>query len=184
MQELYQHTIIEAKIDIVPVSRLECKLECDTTFKANMIFQSVDPRLENGAIEPEWIYFSGIDEQAVGRFEGSKYKVFEVLAERANFATRFFWARENSGAKAFVALAKWIASHRTLFSDQCNGRRLAYDTKRRCILPPCVRSFDGLGGPCFTPDSVPLHDMHHHTRTFASSNSAVGSDAVNGESRK
>eukprot|EP00171_Calliarthron_tuberculosum_P010859 IDg10859t1 len=108
------------------------------------------------AMEPEWIAVFGIDENGPVRWSASKHAVFAVLTERANAAVRYFWARERSGADAFVALANWLALHRTVFSDACEGRRLAFDASRGIFLPPCVRSFDGTGGPRFTRGSIPV----------------------------
>lgn len=139
---------------------------CENVFQAYMWYRTGDSAPSTlGApsgkpIQPEWIAVFGIDEVSPWRWSASKHAVFGVLTERANAAVRYFWARERSGADAFIALARWLALHRTMFSDTCEGRRLAFDASRGIFLPPCVRSFDGTGGPRFTRGSIPVRSNY------------------------
>ena len=154
-----------------------CGFRCENVFTAFLWFRDVPPQelppvddeSESRLLEPEWIAVFGIDEHGVGRWSTSKHAVFGVLTERANAAVRYFWAKEKTGAEAFVALASWLALHRTMFSDTCDGRRLAFDASRGFFLPACVRSFDGVGGARFTRGSIPVRSASSYSRSGSAS---------------
>lgn len=165
LSDLYKRASQESKMGIGHVRPDGCGFLCENVFRAYLWFRPVDARdnTENRGIEPEWVGVFGIDETGMGRWSASRHAVFGVLTERANAAARYFWAREKSGADAFVALACWLATHRTMFSDVCDGRRLAFDASRGYFLPACVRSFDGTGGARFTRGSIPLRNPSSST---------------------
>lgn len=165
LNNVVRRAVAASKLNIVRVGSRGVGFECGNVFRAFMWFAEQQPekRLESQpqqrtavALTPEHISCFGIDESNAGRWSSSKHAVFGVLTERANAAVRYFWAREESGSAAFVALAQWLASHRTMFSDKCEDRQLAFDASRGFFLPACVRSFDGVGGPRFTRGSIPL----------------------------
>lgn len=127
---------------------------CEGVFRAFLWFRPA--RASPGHLTPEHIAVFGVDETGATRWSASKHAVFGVLTERANAAVRYFWAREARAEDALIALAKWLAMHKTMFADKCEDRRLAFDASRGYFLPACVRSFDGVGGPRFTRGSIPV----------------------------
>lgn len=189
LKALYKRASQQSKLGIGPVRGDGVGFLCEHVFRAFMWFRPIDPPAPSHPtaspaqppavrdIEPEWISVFGIEESASVRWSASKYAVFAVLTERANAAVRYFWARERSGADAFVALARWLALHRTVFSDACEDRRLAFDASRGIFLPPCVRSFDGTGGPRFTRGSIPVRST---SSSYARSANGTASQQAKG----
>ncbi len=171
---LFKRASHATKLAVPSIRSDGCGFLCENVFRAFLWFRDVAPQdLPPGEkpsegkrlLEPEWIAVFGIDEPSIGRWSTSKHAVFGVLTERANAAVRYFWAKEKTGAEAFVALAKWLALHRTMFSDTCDGRRLAFDASRGFFLPACVRSFDGVGGARFTRGSIPVRSASSYSRS-------------------
>lgn len=156
---------------------------CESVFRSFLWFRRVPPSsaCAPAMIVPEHIAVFGVDETAATRWSASKHAVFGVLTERANAAVRYFWAREARAEDAFVELAKWLALHRTMFSDKCDERRLAFDASRGYFLPACVRAFDGVGGPRFTRGSIPVRGSSSAPYARAG---AAGAGGSNGGSRR
>lgn len=139
--------------------------ECRNVFRAFIWFKETDPPGEkpplgetpkHAYIVPEHIGCFGVDETNASRWGCSRYAVFKVITERANAAIRYFMAREKTGEEAFLALAKWLARHKTLFTAKCEDRRLAFDASRGIFLPCCIYPFEGNGPPRFTRGSIPV----------------------------
>lgn len=184
LQALYKKASQATKLGIGPIRNDGLVFLCENVFRAYMWFRPIPSSspsqsgtvvgnkvaMSTRPIEPEWIAVFGIDESGVGKWSASKHAVFGVLTERANAAVRYFWARESNGSDAFIALAKWLALHRTMFSDKCDGRRLAFDASRGYFLPACVRSFDGVGGARFTRGSIPLRSNSSYRNANAAAN--------------
>lgn len=161
--------------------------ECPNVFRAYVWFAEVDeikeprsvpPAAVSPALAPEHVSVFGIDELLTNRWSCSKHAVFNVLTERANAAVRYFQTREDSGANAFVALAEWLALHKTLFTDKCEDRRLAFDASRGIFLPACIRSFDGHGAPRFTRGSIPVRANSAQPTVRVPGNSASQASAA------
>lgn len=139
--------------------------ECPNVFRTLVWFKDVDapagtnPNADGSVptyVVPEHIAVFGVDETNASRWACSRYAVFKVITERANAAVRYFMAREKTGEDAFLALGKWLARHKTLFTAKCEDRRLAFDASRGIFLPSCIYPFEGHGPPRFTRGSIPL----------------------------
>lgn len=139
--------------------------ECPNVFRAAIWFKEADVPCDPKSVAeapsanyivPEHIAVFGVDETNPSRWACSRYAVFKVITERANAAVRYFMAREKTGEEAFLALGKWLARHKTLFSAKCEDRRLAFDASRGIFLPACIYPFEGHGPPRFTRGSIPL----------------------------
>lgn len=117
---------------------------------------------KSGYVVPEHVSCFRTDEftprYATSQWSCSKHAVFNVMTERAQAAIRYFMAREHTGEDAFMELVLWLINHNNLFSDECDGRRLAFDASRGIFLPPCVHPFDGSGRPRFTRGTIPVRN--------------------------
>lgn len=154
----------DTDLSLVQIASNRVLFECRNVFRAYMWFKQVDPPADKPAVPdarrsysvPEHIAFFGIDERNVSRWSRSQYGVFNVVSERANAAIRFYMNREPTGEDAFVALVKWIARHKTLFTAKCEKRRIAFDASRGMFLPCCIYPFEEDASPRFTRGSIPL----------------------------
>lgn len=155
----------EADLTVGLMSPRGVGFECRNVFRAFVWFKETDPPGEklplretpkHAYIVPEHIGCFGVDESNASRWSCSRYAVFKVVTERANAAIRYFMARETTGEDAFLALAKWLARHKTLFTAKCEDRRLAFDASRGIFLPCCIYPFEGNGPPRFTRGSIPV----------------------------
>lgn len=160
-----QRAARETDLNLGRISNTGVWFECRNVFRAFMWFKETDapgekpPVGENpkhSYIIPEHIGFFGMDETNASRWSRSRHAVFNVVTERANAAIRYYMAREATGEDAFVALATWLARHKTLFKAKCEDRRLAFDASRGIFLPCCIYPFEGKGTPRFTRGSIPV----------------------------
>lgn len=105
---------------------------------------------------PDHVDVFGANERVTPRWSRSEHAVFNVLTERANAAIRYYMAREETGEDAFMAFARWLSRHKTLFGNVCEERRLAFDSSRGIFLPACIVPFDGDFSPRFTRGTIPI----------------------------
>lgn len=184
-----QRAIRETDLKLGRISSNGIWFECRNVFRAFMWFKAADPPTDKPAagdtakhsyIVPEHIGFFGTDETNASRWSRSRHAVFNVVTERANAAIRYFMAREATGEDAFIALAKWLARHKTLFTAKCDDRRLAFDASRGFFLPCCIYPFEGDASPRFTRGSIPVRS----TSSYAAQPTVrmpSGSTAPNGQ---
>jgi hypothetical protein len=70
-------------------------------------------------------------------------------------AVRYFSADGASSLDTCRDFFRWLASHRTIFSDSVEDRRLGFDSSRGLYMPPCIRPFGAPMVPRFTRGSIP-----------------------------
>lgn len=161
--------------------------ECKNVFRALLWWKELVDDEEGGVsgkglIVPEHIGCFGIDETNASRWGCSHHAVFQVMTERANAAIRYYMARERKGEDAILALASWLERHKTLFTAECENRRLAFDASRGMFLPPCIYPFEGNGKARFTRGSIPLrsHSSQNPVRMPSNTQASQGGKAQGG----
>lgn len=153
MDKIAQHVAAATGLDVTRVHHNVMRLRCEKTFIATVYFKMTDEA--TGVLEPHDVRVGAVDEESHGLMPRTRHAVFQVLTERARVAIRFFAAKNGVGKHSFTSLAKWLASHRDLFSASSSNVLLAFDASRGIYLPACIRSFQGPDTPRFTRGSIP-----------------------------
>lgn len=138
----------EVKIVLAAIAReTNMTVTCDGIkgigFQCGNIYRALcwlsRPKPVNGDLLIENVSVFSPDEKVLNQMQRSKYKVFNVITERAKIALQYFMRKHGSGGKAFVAYAIWIGKHRNMFG----GDGVRFDAKTMSYLPACVVPFEG-----------------------------------------